>query len=90
MGISAGMFTLHDVISINRKVHLDALTDFFMIMEVYGHDTELSFNEESLKDVGDELSLLRMKAFKRLTHITSSIKETTLSFEGLKEHFNSE
>ena len=47
-GIGAGLFTLHDVISNNRKVHLESLTDFFMIMEVYGHDTELSFDQDSL------------------------------------------
>ena len=81
LGISAGMFTLHDVININKHVHLDSLTDFFMIMEVYGNDSDPSFNNEALEDDEDQLSLLRLKSFNRLSHVTASINETIQRFE---------
>ena len=52
-----------------------------MVMEVYGNNTEPSFDRSTLEEDEDELSLLRLKAFNRLKHTTACIQETILNFE---------
>ena len=73
--------TLNDVINNNKKVRYEELVDFFMVMEVYGHGTEISFDSKPLEEEKDQLSLLREKALKHLNKVTKAICDT-------KENFN--
>ena len=43
-GISAGMLSMHDIININKQTRLGELSNFLMVMEVYGHAQENNFS----------------------------------------------
>ena len=84
-GISAGIISLHDVVNINKQTRPGELTNFFMVMEVYGHAQDKNFtgnlfdsrNEARSNDNGkDDLSLFRVKSLDQLTQVTFSIGKT--------------
>ena len=67
------MLTFHDVINISKQVRDGELANFFMVMEVYGHGTEVTFDLGSLEDGQNELSLQRAQSLEQLCRVTSLI-----------------
>ena len=44
LGISAGILKIKDIININKQTRNGELANFFMIMEVYGHNAEVNYS----------------------------------------------
>lgn len=81
--IGAGILTLFDIINLNKQTRNEEVSTFFMLMEVYGKDTNIPKKPEVgdqshllNKQVPDNLKILRMKSLDQLTQVTSSIGRT--------------
>ena len=50
-GISAGMLVLSDVINQNKVNTIEDVRNFFQVLEVYGHGTEIYIYDQIMKNI---------------------------------------
>ena len=50
-GIGAGMLVLSDVINQNKVNTIEDVRNFFQVLEVYGHGTEIYIYDQIMKNI---------------------------------------
>ena len=93
-GIGAGIMTLYDVINPNKMVDHEEVRSFFLVMEVYGLDTNMHQERESnrhssyaeqkrQRNQAHDLITLRTRALEQLKNICTAIEKITTLFDSL-------